>query len=174
MSFGECAPSFMRKESYKKIEAVADGVLREPWSAFGENYLSVYMAWLNGFFIHSFFSKHWELFLHHRLCHVAGQSTNYMVSQSLSSRNLEFMGKTSFWDLKFEFIFYCYKKFRTQRKHIKKTPKPDFVCQKRTTGWSPLRNETEGAKSRAGMQGDVCPNTGNSMSESQQWLSLLI
>lgn len=110
MSSGECAPSFMRKESYKKIEAVADGLLREPWSAFGENYLSVYMVymvplWLNGFFIHSFISKRWELFLRHRLCHVAGRSTNYMVSQSLSSRNLELTSKTSFWDLKFEFIF---------------------------------------------------------------------
>lgn len=68
MSFGEHTPSFMRKENYKKIKAVADWVLRESLSAFGENYLSIYMAWLDSLFIHSFIFQNMESFLYATHC----------------------------------------------------------------------------------------------------------
>ena len=50
---------FMGKEGYKKkIKAVADRTLKELWSAFGENRLSVYVAWSMCLCILSFFFIH--------------------------------------------------------------------------------------------------------------------
>ena len=135
---------------------MVDRVLREPWSTCGENYLSIYTAWLNGFFIHFFFSTHWELFLHHRLRHVAGRSMNSMVSSPCLQGTWDLWVELVFETWNLSLFFYYYKKLRTQYKHMKKAPKPDFVCHGKTTRWNPLRNEIKRAKSRAGLRGDEC------------------
>lgn len=85
---------------------MADRSLKELQSAFEENYLSIYMVWLDTLTYSFIFVQYTETLLHITGCaRKQSDTVSNVAFYFLSAKNLEFMYRTSIQNLKFKCVF---------------------------------------------------------------------